>query len=166
MLKKQKVSCGGCHYELVQASGRASYEAYFEGGVLKTAIVLGAGYIKKENCLACHDQAKAIKEVENKKLMHEKHVTVKTARCFDCHQPITHKKAELKQPVQAKAGKEKSVGEKIMSAGSAGGFEAKRGPRYARFSFHCPGQLYGLPHGGGNHGEGREDLEGLSQGLY
>jgi hypothetical protein len=114
MLKKQKVSCGGCHYELVQASGRASYEAYFEGGVLKTAIVLGAGYIKKENCLACHDQAKAIKEVENKKLMHEKHVTVKTARCFDCHQPITHKKAELKQPVQAKAGKEKSVGEKIM----------------------------------------------------
>lgn len=115
MLKKEKVSCGGCHYDLVQASGRASYEAYFEAGVLKTAIVVGAGYIKKENCSVCHDQAKDLKEVENKKLMHEKHVTVKTARCFDCHQPIMHKKADLKQPVLAKAVSDKSVGEKIMS---------------------------------------------------
>ncbi len=42
-----KVSCGSCHYRLIQASGRAEYEAYFEGGVLKTAIVLSAGYITK-----------------------------------------------------------------------------------------------------------------------
>jgi hypothetical protein len=114
MLKKAKVSCGGCHYDLIQASGRAGYEAYFEGGVLKTAIVLGAGGITKESCLACHDQAKTLKEIENKKLMHEKHVTIKTARCFDCHQPITHKKAELKQAAAAKMAKEKSTGEKLM----------------------------------------------------
>lgn len=114
MLKEAKVSCGSCHYDLIQASGRAAYEAYFEEGLLKTAVVLGAGYIKKESCLACHDQAKALKEVENKKLMHEKHVTVKTARCFDCHQPIMHKKADLKEPVLVKAASEQSVGEKLM----------------------------------------------------
>ncbi len=100
MLKKAKVSCGSCHFELIQASGRGAYEAYFEGGVLKTALVLGAGDIRKGNCLACHDQAKALKEADNKKLMHEKHVTIKTARCFDCHQPIMHKKADLKRPVR------------------------------------------------------------------
>jgi formate-dependent nitrite reductase cytochrome c552 subunit len=99
---------------MIQASGRAEYEAYFEGGVLKTAIVLGAGYIKKESCLACHDRDKDLKEVENKKLMHEKHVTVKTARCFDCHQPIVHKKTDLRQPVVAKAASGKSVSEKLM----------------------------------------------------
>jgi hypothetical protein len=114
ILKEAKVSCGSCHYTLIQASGRAQYEAYFEGGVLKTAMVLGAGYIKKENCLACHDRAKDLKEVENKKLMHEKHVTVKSARCFDCHQPIVHKKTDLKQPVVAKAASGKSVSEKLM----------------------------------------------------
>jgi hypothetical protein len=114
ILKDAKVSCGDCHYELIQAAGRAKYEAYFENGVLKTALVLGAGNIKTENCIACHDQAKALKEVENKKLMHEKHVTIKTARCFDCHQPIMHKKADLKQTVAVKTGDEKSAIEKLM----------------------------------------------------
>jgi hypothetical protein len=114
MLKNSNVSCGSCHYEMIQASGRAKYEAYFEKGVLKTALILGAGNIKKENCLTCHDQEKALKEVQNKKLMHEKHVTVKTARCFDCHQPITHKKAELKQAALDKPASQKSTHEKLM----------------------------------------------------
>lgn len=114
ILKKANVSCGSCHYELIQASGRAKYEAYFEEGILKTALVLGAGSIKKENCVTCHDQAITLKEVENKKLMHEKHVTVKTARCFDCHQPIIHKKADLKELSIAETTKQKSVGAKIM----------------------------------------------------
>jgi hypothetical protein len=114
MLKKSEVSCGSCHYEMIQASGRARYEAYFEKGVLKTALILGAGNIKKENCLTCHDQEKALKKVENKKLMHEKHVTVKTARCFDCHQPIRHKKAELKQDIVSTPGQPKSTSEKLM----------------------------------------------------
>ncbi len=114
ILKDAKVSCGSCHYDLIKASGRAKYEAYFEKGVLKTALVLGAGSIKKENCLACHDQTKALKKAEDKKLMHQKHVTVKNARCFDCHQPIMHQKADLKQLLLVEASSEKSVSEKLM----------------------------------------------------
>jgi hypothetical protein len=99
MLQDAKVSCASCHIELIQAAGGGQYEAYFKGGELKTALVLNAGQIKKENCLACHDQTKALKEDGNKKLMHQKHVTVKNARCLDCHQPILHAKADLDQPI-------------------------------------------------------------------
>ena len=99
MLKEAKVSCGSCHYELIQASGGGEYEAYFEDGELKTALVLGAGRTKKENCLACHDKAKDLKESTNKKLLHEKHVTIKNARCFECHQPITHATADLNKDI-------------------------------------------------------------------
>jgi hypothetical protein len=98
MLKDAKVACSSCHMDVIQAAGGAKYEAYFEKGVLKTALVLGAGKLKKGNCLACHDQAKALKEDTNKKLMHQKHVTIKNARCFDCHQPVMHAKADLKHP--------------------------------------------------------------------
>jgi len=100
MLKKAKVACGSCHFELIQASGGAEYEAYFEKGELKTALVLGAGRIKKENCLACHDRVKELNKIDDMKLMHQKHVTKKSARCFDCHQPITHAKTDLKQTVR------------------------------------------------------------------
>jgi hypothetical protein len=115
ILKDAKVSCGSCHYDVIQASGRSKYEAYFEKGVLKTALVMGAGDIKKQNCFACHDQTKALKEVANKKLMHEKHVTVKNARCFDCHQVISHKKSVVDQAVAAKAGIKEADVQKPMS---------------------------------------------------
>lgn len=95
MLETAKVPCASCHIELIQASAGGEYQAYFEEGELKTALVLGAGRIKTENCLACHDQAKALKEDHNKKLMHQKHVTIKSARCLDCHRPILHTKADL-----------------------------------------------------------------------
>jgi len=101
MLKKAKVACGSCHFDLIQASGGADYEAYFENGELKTTLVLGAGRIKKENCLACHDKVKELKQIGNKKLMHQEHVTKKSARCFDCHQPITHAKADLNQAIRS-----------------------------------------------------------------
>ncbi len=97
MLKKAKVACSSCHMEVIQASGGASYQAYIEKGQLKTALVLGAGRTKKENCLACHDQAKQLKEAGNQKLMHQKHVTVKTARCFECHEVIKHVIADSKK---------------------------------------------------------------------
>ncbi len=100
ILKDAGVSCAGCHIELIQAAGGGKYEAYFENGELKTTLVLGAGRMKKESCLACHDQAQALKEEKNKKLMHEKHVTIKSARCFDCHRPITHAKADLSKPLK------------------------------------------------------------------
>ncbi|UCD90524.1 MAG: hypothetical protein JSW04_03550 [Desulfobacterales bacterium] len=101
MLQDAKVSCVGCHVELIQASGGGQYAAYFEGGELKTSLALNAGQIKKENCFACHDQAKALKENDNIELMHQKHVTIKNARCFDCHQPILHTNADLNQPINA-----------------------------------------------------------------
>jgi hypothetical protein len=98
MLKKAKVSCSSCHLEMIQAAGGGQYKAYFKGGELKTALVLNAGQIKKENCLACHDQTKVLKKEITDELMHQKHVTVKNARCFDCHQPVMHTKADLEQP--------------------------------------------------------------------
>ncbi len=98
MLKKAKVSCSSCHMEMIRAAGGGQYEAYFKGGELKTALVLNAGQIKKENCLACHDQTKVLKKKITDELMHQKHVTVKNARCFDCHQPILHTKADLERP--------------------------------------------------------------------
>jgi hypothetical protein len=115
VLKDANVSCGSCHYDVIQASGRSKYEAYFEKGVLKTAVVMGAGDIKTGNCFACHDQTKALKEVGNKKLMHEKHVSIKNARCFDCHQVIRHKKSVVDQAVAAKAGVKKTEVQKPMS---------------------------------------------------
>jgi len=100
MLEKANVTCGSCHYDLIQAAGGSRYEAFFDGNELKTTLVLGAGRVKDENCLACQDQPKDLKEVGNKKLMHEKHVTIKNSRCFDCHRPIGHTKADLNEPKQ------------------------------------------------------------------
>jgi len=98
MLEEAKVSCSSCHIELIQAAGGGKFEAFFEAGELKTSLILGAGRMRPASCRACHDQTQALKEGQNKKLMHEKHVTVKNARCFDCHQPIRHTKADLQQP--------------------------------------------------------------------
>jgi hypothetical protein len=98
MLKKANVTCSSCHIEVIQAAGGGQYEAYFKDGKLETALVFNAGQIKKENCLACHDQAKVLKQEITDELMHQKHVTVKNARCFDCHQPILHAKADLEKP--------------------------------------------------------------------
>jgi len=98
ILKKAGVSCAGCHIDVIQAAGGGKYEAFYENGELKTAMILGAGRIKEGNCFVCHDGAKDLKETNNKKLMHEKHVTIKNARCLDCHQPIMHAKADKERP--------------------------------------------------------------------
>ncbi len=103
MLKEAKVSCSSCHIELIQASGGGKFEAFFEAGELKTSLVIGAGRMRPASCRTCHDQTQALKEGQNKKLMHEKHVTVKTARCFDCHQPIRHTKTDLQQPADKRS---------------------------------------------------------------
>lgn len=98
ILKEAQVQCASCHFELVQGANGARYQAFFEKGVLKTAVVLGAGRIKTESCRACHDQEAWIKQSNDKKRMHEKHVTAKNARCFQCHQPILHVKGDMKKP--------------------------------------------------------------------
>lgn len=67
----RKVSCASCHLELVK----------------------GKGEIKEEKCLDCHENEKKImKEAKNMKLMHKEHVAKQTAACFNCHEPILHKK--------------------------------------------------------------------------
>jgi hypothetical protein len=107
--------CELCH-KLPEKPIQTSGEKPITHQVLKEAnTVMGAGDIKNENCLACHDQAKALKEVANKKLMHEKHVTVKNARCFDCHQVIMHKKSDINPPTVAEADNKKSQVQKPMS---------------------------------------------------
>jgi len=93
ILQKAGVSCESCHIDMIQASGGGKVDVYFEKDVVQTAITLGDDTIKKGNCRSCHDQPDQLKEDMNKKLMHEKHVTVKNARCFDCHKPITHAKS-------------------------------------------------------------------------
>jgi hypothetical protein len=98
ILKEAGVSCASCHLDVIQGAGGAKYEAVFENGELKTAIVLGTGGINKQSCQSCHDKQKDLKEEKNKKLMHEKHVSVKNARCLECHQPIMHTKADLAKP--------------------------------------------------------------------
>jgi len=98
MLKKANVSCTSCHLDVIQGAGGAKFEAFFENGELKTAMVLGTGGIRKESCQSCHDKQKDLKEEKNKKLMHQKHVTVKNARCLECHQQIVHTKADLEKP--------------------------------------------------------------------
>jgi hypothetical protein len=98
ILKDANVACASCHLDVIQGSGGAKYEAFFENGELKTAMVLGTGGIGKESCQSCHDEQKDLKEEKNKKLMHQKHVTIKNARCLECHQPIMHTKADLEKP--------------------------------------------------------------------
>jgi nitrate/TMAO reductase-like tetraheme cytochrome c subunit len=71
VLEERKVSCAGCHLHLF----------------------FGKGLVKKEKCFHCHKkEERIIKEAANVKLMHEKHIAAQTAHCFNCHEPIKHKK--------------------------------------------------------------------------
>ena len=97
MLKEAGVACNSCHFEIIQTPGETKVEPVFENGVLKTVVMLGAGRLKKENCLTCHDQVRYLTSAGDKKQMHRTHVTTKNAVCFDCHRPISHRKAETNQ---------------------------------------------------------------------
>ncbi len=73
-LDEAKVSCKGCHLEIVK----------------------GTGNVNKDKCLYCHKPENSIMEkAENKELMHKEHVSTLNARCFDCHEPIEHKKTDF-----------------------------------------------------------------------
>ncbi len=77
-LEKAKVPCYTCHFELI--SGKVE--------------------LKKDSCIECHHDPtpELMKKIEDKKedkkLMHDAHVTKQTARCFNCHEPIQHKKTD------------------------------------------------------------------------
>jgi hypothetical protein len=72
-LEQGKIACNSCHLELIKGS---------------TTLKLGL-------CLECHHDAtpELMTKIGNKKLMHEKHVNIQTARCFQCHETIEHKKS-------------------------------------------------------------------------
>ncbi len=73
-LDEAKVSCKGCHLEIVK----------------------GRGDVNTDKCLYCHKPDNAIMgEAGNKNLMHKQHVSTLDARCFDCHEPIEHKRADF-----------------------------------------------------------------------
>jgi hypothetical protein len=73
-LEEAKVACESCHLHLFK----------------------GKGFVRLENCLNCHDNEEGIrKEIFNKKLMHEKHVAMQNAHCFNCHEPMQHKAADF-----------------------------------------------------------------------
>jgi hypothetical protein len=70
-LEEAKVSCQSCHLHLIR----------------------GKAPVSPEKCFNCHDnEEKIIKEMTNKKLMHQEHVAKQAAACFNCHQPIKHNK--------------------------------------------------------------------------
>jgi hypothetical protein len=73
-LEEKKVACESCHLQLKR----------------------GKGEVREKNCLDCHDnEEKVMKELFNKKLMHEKHVAAQTAHCFNCHEPVEHKETDF-----------------------------------------------------------------------
>ena len=90
MLKDAGVSCEGCHYDVFQGGGNRTVRPIVKGGTIKTVMVLGSGLLEKEACLNCHDQLDYLKKARDKKEMHRTHVNPKTARCYDCHNPILH----------------------------------------------------------------------------
>ena len=72
-LEEANVPCQSCHFELIR----------------------GNGWIKEENCFQCHDISEdMLEKTHERKLMHELHVAGQHANCFDCHEPILHRKEQ------------------------------------------------------------------------
>ena len=73
-LDEAKVPCKSCHLEVVK----------------------GTGNVNRDKCLYCHKPDNSIMgEANNKELMHKEHVSTLNARCFDCHEPIEHKRTDF-----------------------------------------------------------------------
>lgn len=101
-LEKAKVPCFACHFELI--SGKVE--------------------LKKDSCIECHHNPtpELMSKINNKKLMHDAHVTKQTAKCFDCHEPIQHKKTNyLAAPIPncAACHPEPHLYVKMLTAGEA-----------------------------------------------
>jgi nitrate/TMAO reductase-like tetraheme cytochrome c subunit len=72
-LDEANVPCQSCHYELIRGQGR----------------------IIQEKCFVCHDYSEEmLLQSSNRKLMHEQHVAEQNANCFECHEPILHRKEQ------------------------------------------------------------------------
>ena len=73
-IMKDDVPCNSCHYDVTN----------------------GNGVIKEDNCLECHDNSDDILEnISEMEVLHTIHVTEQRANCFDCHEPIKHRKGDF-----------------------------------------------------------------------
>lgn len=93
-IKKAGVDCASCHADIVQTTGKISRELVSEGGRLKATLKIGLGKIKLEACLNCHNSPDIVEMAEDGEGVHGIHVFDDNARCFDCHNTVTHQKAE------------------------------------------------------------------------
>ena len=100
MLQDANVPCGSCHYELIKGGGEVKYELIMENGAIKNAMIMGGGAIKPKSCQSCHDEAQDLEKMFDMRLMHQKHVAIKNARCFDCHKPIRHTNGNVVEPIK------------------------------------------------------------------
>ncbi len=50
----------------------------------------GEGGVKRERCLACHQDESYFERHEDAEFMHEHHVAEHTVKCFLCHEEISH----------------------------------------------------------------------------
>jgi hypothetical protein len=58
-------------------------------------LIRGEGRILQEKCFVCHDYSEEmLLQSSNRKLMHEQHVAGQNANCFECHEPILHRKEQ------------------------------------------------------------------------
>lgn len=99
MLKDAGVSCEGCHYDIIQGSGRRTMQPLVKGQTIKTVMVIGSGLLEKQSCLKCHDRIEDLDKAGDKKQMHRTHVNPKTARCIDCHNAILHGTPKAQRPM-------------------------------------------------------------------
>ncbi len=74
-MQEAGVACESCHFEVVKGAGE----------IVK-------GNVVSNGCLRCHNRSQTLMATAgDRKLMHDKHVSAKTADCFDCHSTIEHK---------------------------------------------------------------------------
>lgn len=74
-IKETGVACEGCHFEVIKGAGE-----------------INTGNVVSNGCLTCHNRSKdLLDKAADGKLMHDAHVSVPRADCFDCHGVIEHK---------------------------------------------------------------------------
>jgi len=74
-IKEAGVACEGCHFEVVKGHGE-----------------INTGNVVSNGCLTCHNRSDdLLAKANDRKLMHNQHVSKQTADCFDCHSVIEHR---------------------------------------------------------------------------
>lgn len=88
--------CGACHGApsgmVKHGNFQFDMKSYVDSGVACSRCHLsvheGNGRVSREKCYTCH--VSRVEKIDDAKLVHEQHVTVKEIRCLECHEPIRH----------------------------------------------------------------------------